>query len=95
MTTKPCREFSLTQEDLDNFGIDAKEYEFGRLQYILHKLNKSICKSQSIEYWQMIATHYGIYFDALVRQKKYVPEPSDADLKVIIDDNGMRPAEYE
>ena len=73
----------MSQIELNRRGISRREYEIGRLQYIVSELNKE-SRQFSKPLVETYFEHYTVFFDAVVRQKRYVPEPSDVVLGVNI-----------
>jgi hypothetical protein len=82
--------YEVTEKELKEFGISVKDYQVARLQYILQEISEVKHKKVPNSWYRIVIVHLGIHFDAVVRQKKYLPEPNDVELEfVITNDNRL------
>ena len=69
------KKYTITDGELKELGINRCDYEIARMQYIINELNDHKIDTKS--HWDLSVANCTIFFNALLKQSKCLPEPND------------------
>jgi len=75
----------MKKHELNKLNISVIDYQIAKNQYITEEFNKikrRLKRDFSIKCCSMLTQQWTMFFDTVIRQKGFLPEPSDTILEI-------------